>query len=344
MVSVRRMRSRRPRPSLLLLAAAVLPAACGRTDAEVRADAAPTPPTFDAAAWRPPGDDEIPDDALGASIRRGRALVRHTPDSLPAYAPGRIACTNCHLDDGRAADAPAMAGAYARYPKHLPRSGAVIDAADRVNFCLTRSLAGRPLPHESREMEDILAYLAFLARGVPFGSGHLLRGAQGMRSIPGADTLRDPYPGDSARGALVYAAECAACHGADGAGRDGDPTRAPEAGGRVPALWGPRSYSIGASMARQERAASFIWHNMPLGRPRTLTLAQAYDVAAYVNAHPRPDLPGKADDWPQGDAPKDVPYTLNSGHRAFRPPPLLPRAHGDQARVPVPPRVAAGTR
>ena len=228
-----------------------------------------------------------------------------------------------------------MAGAFARYPKYLARSGAVIGLADRVNYCFTRSLAGRRLPHESREMEDIVAYLAFLSRGVPVGAGHLLPGADGQPKIPGGEALAKALPGDSARGAAVYAARCVACHGDDGAGR--------VSGGRIPALWGARSYAVGASMARQERAAAFIWHNMPLGQPRSLTPEQAYDVAAYVNAHPRPDSPGKADDWSAGGAPADVPYALRSGHAGFRPPPLLPRAGAD-AQVPVPPRAPAARR
>jgi thiosulfate dehydrogenase len=325
----------RPLASATALLAALLGGAC----AEPRADATTTSAAtgaatgaagFDAAAWRPPADAEIPGDSLGVSIRRGRALVRDTPDSLPQYAPGRIACTNCHLDGGRNFDGPPMAGAFARYPKYLPRSGAVIGMADRVNYCLTRSLAGRRLPHESREMQDILAYLAFLSRGVPIGAGRRIAGADGMPRIPGADAMPEPYPGDSARGAPVFAARCASCHGADGAGRDAVP-----GGVRIPALWGARSYAIGASMARQERAAAFIWHNMPLGQPRSLTPQQAYDLAAFVNAHPRPDSPGKAEDWPGGGAPADVPYALRSGHAGFRTPPLVPRA-GDGTRVPAP--------
>jgi len=95
-------------------------------------------------------------------------------------------------------------------------------------------------------------------------------------------------------------------------------------------------------MAREERAASFIWHNMPYGRPKTLTPQQAFDVAAFVNAQPRPDSPGKERDWPRGGAPPDVPYDTRSGHRAYRPPPLLTRADTAGAVV-LPPHVAAAT-
>jgi thiosulfate dehydrogenase len=42
-----------------------------------------------------------------------------------------------------------------------------------------------------------------------------------------------------------------------------------------------------------------------------------------------------------GGNPADVPYDLRSGHKAFRPPPLLPRATPQNAVVPVPPRAAA---
>jgi thiosulfate dehydrogenase len=133
--------------------------------------------------------------------------------------------------------------------------------------------------------------------------------------------------GDTSRGAEVYRASCARCHGADGAGM-----------AKVPALWGPLSFSIGASMARQERAASFIRHNMPFDKPGTLSDREAYDVAAYITSKPRPDLPEKARDWPFGKAPADVPYDTK-GHKAFRPPPLLPRKNPADAVVPIPYRV-----
>ena len=82
-------------------------------------------------------------------------------------------------------------------------------------------------------------------------------------------------------------------------------------------------------MAREERAATFIWHNMPQSAPGTLTPQQAFDLSAFINAHPRPDSPGKESDWPMGGAPRDVPYRPH-GHAAFHPPrqpfPLCRRA------------------
>lgn len=244
--------------------------------------------------------------------------MTHTSDSLPTYAPGHINCTNCHLNGGRNLDAAPLTGTYARFPKYLDRAGAVIDLADRVNYCFTRSLAGTRLPAESREMHDILAYLAWLSRGVPIGEGTSLPGAGGLAAVA-------RMPADTARGRAVYAAKCASCHQANG---EGNPAIPPG----VPALWGPKSFSVGASMARQSKAASFIWHNMPWGAGRTLSTQEANDVAAYVTAQPRPDSPGKERDWPNGNAPSDVPYAT-SQHTAYLPPPLLPRANPAGALV-----------
>lgn len=279
-------------------------------------------PHSEARDYAPPPDSAIPNDALGASIRRGRAIFIRTTDSLPRYAPGNIQCASCHLDAGRRPHAAPLIGVYARFPKFMDRSAAVIPLEDRINYCFTRSLAGTRLPSDSREMQDIVAYLAFLSTGVPVGAR--VRG-EGMPKMP-------EMVGDTARGARLFATTCAICHGVDGQGN------APA----FPALWGPASYSIGASMAREERAAAFIRRFMPQNKPGSLSDQEAYDVAAYINAKPRPDSPGKENDWPEGGAPSDVPYDTR-GHTAYRPPAgLLPRRNPGGAVVPAPVSVRTG--
>jgi thiosulfate dehydrogenase len=281
--------------------------------------------TFVEAAWRPPTEADIPNDSLGASIRRGLYLLRFTPESLPAYATSSLRCTSCHQNDGTKATAAPLTGAHARYPKYMPRSGAVIGLADRVNYCFTRSLAGNLLPTDSRQMNDILAYLAFISHDVPVGTK--IAGTDGLVS------MKDTLVGDLTRGETVFKRECVACHQAEGQGN-----------GPIPALWGPRSFSIGASMAREERAASFIWHNMPQSKPGSLTPQEAFDVAAFVNSHPRPDSPGKETDWPTGGAPKDVPYATFA-HSPHRPPAsLIARREAERAIVPKPPVVDGGAK
>jgi len=272
-----------------------------------------------------PPDSAMPVGALGKSMRRGRALLEHTHDSLPRYAPANLRCVSCHLDDGRRVDGAPLIGAYARYPRFVDRSGAVVSIEERINYCFTRSLAGRRLPTSSREMQDIVAYLAFLSTGVPTGAH--VRG-EGLPRLP-------KLVGDATRGRRVFVANCVRCHGATG---EGGPVPAVSRGQATalfaPALWGARSFSIGAGLGRMERAAAFIHAVMPYDRAGTLSDQEAYDLAAFVLSHPRPDLPGKANDWPMGGAPADVPYATR-GHVAYHPPPLILRT-GNTADMIVP--------
>jgi thiosulfate dehydrogenase len=244
---------------------------------------------------------------MGAAIRRGLALIRSTPESLPRYVTSNMRCVSCHQNDGTKATSAPLMGSHARFPKYLTRSGTVVTLADRVNFCMTRSLAGTALPVDGREMDDILAYLAFISRDVPVG--------RHLAAVDGLLPMKDTLVGDTLRGRELYTTTCAVCHQADGSGHS-----------PIPALWGPGSYSIAASMARQERAATFIMHNMPQTAPGSLTEQNAFDLAAYIDSHPRPDAPLKELDWPHGGTPRDVPYAT-TGHEAFKPPArLIPRA------------------
>jgi thiosulfate dehydrogenase len=245
-----------------------------------------------------------PNGPEGAAARSGFAILSATRDSLPNNVGNSLRCFSCHLDNGRRTNGIPITGVYARYPNYTTRDGHMISIQDRVNNCLRRSLAGKNLAIESRQMNDIVTYLALVSRGVAVGS-----------HVPGEGLPKmSQLDGDTARGSTIYAARCARCHGVNG---DGIPPATP--------LWGVRSYSVGASLARIERAASFIRHNMPFDSAGVLTDQQSYDVAAYVLSHARQDSRGKENDWPMGGAPRDVPYDTR-GHVAFHPPPLLPPA------------------
>ena len=54
-----------------------------------------------AGALRGPADSLIRDGPLGAAIRRGRALLVATRDSLPGHVGNQLRCVSCHLDEGR---------------------------------------------------------------------------------------------------------------------------------------------------------------------------------------------------------------------------------------------------
>jgi thiosulfate dehydrogenase len=261
----------------------------------------PVPAASETASFRVPPDSEIPDDQVGESIRRGRAILANTGDSLPRHVGNRLRCTSCHLNYGTQPNAAPWIGVYSRFPQYRSRNAKVNIIEDRINDCFKRSMNGTALPLGGRDLTDIIAYMAFLSRGVaPPGD------------VPGIGFQRvAPLEPDTVAGRQVYAGECARCHGASGEGMmNPDLNGSPR---YYPPVWGPESFSIGAGMARLRTAASFIRHNMPFDRPGTLTDRQAFDVAGYLVSRDRADFPEKSADWPLGDPPPDVAYPTRAG-------------------------------
>lgn len=292
-------RSTRRAVAALAVALAASLAACDREAAEPRpADTAAGAPAAVAVGTILPAASEntIPDSALRAAVRRGRAILAATADSLPDHVGNVLSCTSCHLDAGRRAGALPWVGVYAAFPQYRSREAAVMRLEDRINGCLRRSMNGRALPLDHPAMRDMVAYMAHLSRGVAVGDTVIGRG---MPRIP------EPAAVDTTEGRRLFAAECARCHGDDG-----------EGGPLGPPVWGDRSFNVGAGMARLRTAASFIRANMPRDRPGTLSEQQAYDVAAFLVARPRPDLAGKHLDWPNGGAPPDAAYETDGRRRA----------------------------
>lgn len=275
------------------------------SDSAAAAGAGATPAAglpADAGGARPPGvvpfrvpsESEIKDSMVLAAVRRGRAMMVNTRDSLPQFVGNRLRCVSCHMGDGLKPDEMPFVGVYARFPQYRSRSGTIQTIEDRINGCFERSMNGKALPHDHRAMRDMVAYLSFLSFGVPVGA-----------SVEGQGVPRlDPLAGDTARGRAVFTARCVTCHGADGQGTT-----------IAPPLWGPESYNIGAGMARVRTAAWFIKKSMPFDNPGSLTSQEAHDVSAYINAQPRPDFAKKIEDWPYGDPPADVAYPTRAGRR-----------------------------
>lgn len=273
-------RVRLPRVRLTMIALAM---ACGRGDAPAAAGPATVPPPHAHTA----SDTTTPSGAMGDAVRRGRALLAATRDSLPSHVGSSLRCFSCHLDEGRRASGLPLRGAYTRYPQFRARRARVDLIEDRVNDCFVRSMNGKALPADGSDMRDIVAFLAWMSRGVAVGDSVKSQGTSQLATLEA----------DTGRGASVFAENCVRCHGAKGEGSV-----------VAPPLWGPKSYNIAAGMARYRTAALFVFHNMPFDKPNSLTPQQALDVARYVNTRPRPDFAGKENDWPAGGRPSDVPY------------------------------------
>ncbi len=218
-------------------------------------------------------------------IRYGHDLVVDTPALIgptakePAerYAGNDLRCTNCHVNAGLKPFAAPLVSTYASYPLMVDDS--VVTLPERINGCMTRSMNGRALPEDGREMQAFIAYIRYLGEGTPEG----VRVA-GMGLMPLKPAAETP---SAERGATVYAANCARCHGADGGGAVG-----------VPPLWGDGAYNAAAGMADIRVAAAFIRANMPDGitfEDPMLSEQEAWDVAAFVDGKPRPPGPPGGD-------------------------------------------------
>jgi len=232
-----------------------------------------------AVPFAPPPEAEIPNDVFGQTIRRGIAIFTDTRNEAKPYAGDGLACASCHLDRGRRPGAAPMWAAWVRYPRFRAKNDAVNTMTMRIQGCFRFSMNGTPPPDDSEIVTALQTYFFWLARGAPTGA--TLAGA-------GFPRLADPAePPSIARGEVVFAGKCAACHGSDGEGR----RVAGGVGYQFPPLWGANSYNWGAGMTSVATAAAFIRANMPYGLRDALTEQEAWDVASFVDSHERPQDP-----------------------------------------------------
>ena len=226
---------------------------------------------------QPPLDSDIPDNAYGDMIRKGQAIFVDTKREASEFVGNGMNCVNCHMDQGKMANASPLWGAYPMYPAYRSKNNRVNTYAERIQGCFEFSMNGTPPPADSETMTALITYSYWLATNAPTGV-----------SLPGRGYPQVPQPeaGYSIeRGEVVYAENCAVCHGNDGLGQKVDDHYV------FPPLWGQDSYNWGAGMHRINTAADFIKTNMPLGQGGTLTDQQAWDVAAFMNSHERPQDP-----------------------------------------------------
>ncbi|MGE0864394.1 MAG: c-type cytochrome [Vicinamibacterales bacterium] len=269
--------------------------------------ASPTAPA-NSGGERPRPPQPVGEIPAHATEEYGRRLVAQTvellgpdhPDPARRYSGGRLNCASCHLATGTDPGTLALLQTAEHYPRYSGRSGEMTDVEDRINECMQRSMNGRPLPLDSPEMMAIAAYLRSL------GSRYAAMGESSKKAAEPPPFKTPARAASVAAGQTVYGARCSVCHGGDGLGLLA--TGAPAKGYLFPPLWGPDSFNNGAGMHRLLTAARFIKARMPLGEA-TLTDDEAFDVAAYINAQPRPQMANLEQDYPDRSAkPVDNPY------------------------------------
>lgn len=238
-------------------------------------------------------------------ITYGEDLIANTsryfgPHGTVLQITNGMNCQNCHLQAGKQIWGNNYGAVFSTYPKFRDRSGTVETVPKRVNDCIERSLNGKALDTNSKEMKAIVAYIKWVGKDVKKGERP---NGTGITQLPFMDRAASPE-----NGKLVYTAKCQICHGANGEGV----ASLNGIGYTYPPLWGEHSYNNGAGLFRLSRFAGYIKDNMPFKQAShaapVLTDDEAWDVAAYVNSQPRPykDL---SKDWPDiSKKPIDHPF------------------------------------
>ena len=216
-------------------------------------------------------DPEEAPPALKEAVMLGYHIMLNTSKYAPGYAGDKLSCTNCHFAGGNTTGGVggsiSLAGIAAVYPNYNKRSETVITLEQRINSCFERSMNGKALPLESKEMIALVTYIHWISKNFPIYQPVPWRGLRALHTNTVPNTPN---------GAHLWETRCSLCHGKDGEGKPG-----------VPAVWGEHSFNDGAGMHDLATLASFIHANMPYEEPG-LSEEDALDVAAFIRQKPRP--------------------------------------------------------
>ena len=80
-----------------------------------------------------------------------------------SVSSSNLACGNCHLQAGSQPYAMSLVGVWGQFPQYRAREGAVDRLEDRINGCMERSMNGRALPPDSREIKAFSSYVRWLS-------------------------------------------------------------------------------------------------------------------------------------------------------------------------------------
>jgi thiosulfate dehydrogenase len=253
--------------------------------------------------WRAPEIKNIENEEI---IAYGKELIQHTakylgPKGTVLQITNGMNCQNCHLEAGTKPFGNNYGLVASTYPKYRARSGSIEDIFKRINDCMERSLNGKPLKENSKEMIALKSYIEFVGKDTPKNTN--LKGlSMKNNEIKYLERAASPE-----KGKLVYQKHCQSCHQANGEGVLNEN----QTEYVYPPLWGKNSYNDAAGLYRISNFAKFVKYNMPLGSSHEyiiLSDEEAWDVAAFINSQPRPhkDVPH---DWPKiSEKPIDHPF------------------------------------
>jgi thiosulfate dehydrogenase len=105
-----------------------------------------------------------------SEIQYGYELITNTDqligmavdDESMRYTGNVLRCSSCHLQGGTQSYGIALVGVTTRFPQFRGRENKEGTLSERINGCMTRSMNGKPLPEDGKEMKAMLAYISWL--------------------------------------------------------------------------------------------------------------------------------------------------------------------------------------
>ncbi len=203
------------------------------------------------------------------------------------YVGNGLTCSNCHVDAGRKPSLGSFVGTATVFPTYTKREKTVQTLQDRILNCFTRSMNGTRPELDSKVAIAMTMYIAHLSEGLPMKLDSLNSGTNPFYAktwhdgtIKFAKMAKKATNKDYLRGKKLYTQQCASCHQANG---EGIPST-------FPAVWGDQSYNIAAGLGQLNKLPTWLKANMPMGAENTLSDKDAFDIALYVDAQPRPSV------------------------------------------------------
>lgn len=258
-----------------------------------------------------PSLKNLPDNQYGKLARYGHKLSTRTfahigpevKNKRMRYAGNNLACTSCHQQNTSKPFAMPWVGVTATFPQYRGREGAASTVEERINGCMERSMNGKPLPLNSREMKAFVTYIHFLSQSRP---------AEAPQETGTSNNIQAPgRRANQNAGEAIYKARCMVCHGKNGEGKRAGVKRDAK-GYRYPPVWGPDSFNTGSGMNRLLTAMRYLKPDTPMGathKDAVLSDIEAYDVAGYLVSMPRPGKANLKEDFPERwNKPVDAAY------------------------------------
>lgn len=209
-----------------------------------------------------------------SNVVSGYNIINDTQTYASRFVGNNLNCTDCHRKAGTLQGQLPL-NVAGIYPLWRSKNAQITDLTLMIRECFVYSLNGVMPPNNAPEVTAIKTYISYLSINQVIGKSPEGRG---VSTLPTTNT--EP---NSVNGELVFQQHCSSCHGNDGTGL-----------AETPPVWGMHSYTKGSGMNDIQLAASFIKTKMSEISKSTLSVQQAFDVAAYLKKQMRPIDPGKS--------------------------------------------------